>query len=84
MKKRRESNGGGGGGGGRKSSEAPTANGQVTGEEVPPLPPRRPGRNDVDGLPQIVDDDGFGSRHSHMKYELRDKPGLGELYFVNY
>ncbi|KAF7120366.1 hypothetical protein RHSIM_Rhsim13G0105300 [Rhododendron simsii] len=75
VKKRRESNGGGGGGG-RKSSEAPTANGQVTGAEAPPLPPRRPVRNDVDGLPQIVDDDGFGSRHSHMKYELRDKPGL--------
>ncbi|KAG5515686.1 hypothetical protein RHGRI_036661 [Rhododendron griersonianum] len=75
VKKRRESNGGGGGGG-RKSSEAPTANGQVTGEEVPPLPLRRPVRNDVDGLPQIVDDHGFGSRHSHMKYELRDKPGL--------
>ncbi|XP_058197768.1 nucleobase-ascorbate transporter 12 [Rhododendron vialii] len=73
VKKRRESNGGGGGGGGRKSSEAPTANGQVTGAEAPP---RRPVRNDVDGLAQIVDDDGFGSRHSHMKYELRDKPGL--------
>ncbi|KZV25520.1 nucleobase-ascorbate transporter 12 [Dorcoceras hygrometricum] len=31
----------------------------------------------VDVLPQsVVDDDGFGTRHSHMKYELRDTPGL--------
>ncbi|KAJ8551964.1 hypothetical protein K7X08_028407 [Anisodus acutangulus] len=30
----------------------------------------------VDVLPQTVDDDGFMSRHSHMKYELRDTPGL--------
>lgn len=27
----------------------------------------------------VVDDDGFISRQSHMKYELRDSPGLGEL-----
>ncbi|KAL2498665.1 GDP-mannose transporter GONST1 [Abeliophyllum distichum] len=34
----------------------------------------------IDVLPQaVVDDDGFVSRHSHMKYELRDTPGLGEL-----
>ncbi|XP_059314812.1 nucleobase-ascorbate transporter 12 isoform X2 [Lycium ferocissimum] len=40
---------------------------------------RRASRNNeeaVDVLPQIVDDDGFMSRHSHMKYELRDSPGL--------
>ncbi|KAL2557413.1 Nucleobase-ascorbate transporter 12 [Forsythia ovata] len=31
----------------------------------------------IDVLPQaVVDDDGFVSRHSHMKYELRDTPGL--------
>lgn len=35
----------------------------------------------VDVLPQIIDDDGFMSRHSHMKYELRDTPGLGEMIF---
>lgn len=46
-------------------------------------PARRVSRNEevVDVLPQIVDDDGFMSRHSHMKYELRDTPGLGELVF---
>lgn len=34
----------------------------------------------VDVLPQTaLDDDGFVSRHAHMKYELRDTPGLGEL-----
>ncbi|KAH7837728.1 hypothetical protein Vadar_017297 [Vaccinium darrowii] len=73
VKRRRESDGGGGG---RKSSETLTANGQVTGADTA-VPGRRPVRNDADGLPQVVDDDdGFGSRHSHMKYELRDKPGL--------
>lgn len=37
-------------------------------------------------LPQtVLDDDGFLATHSHMKYELRDSPGLGELFiFVNY
>ncbi|XP_040992295.1 nucleobase-ascorbate transporter 12 [Juglans microcarpa x Juglans regia] len=40
---------------------------------------RRPVRSDavVDVLPQSVDDDdGFVGRHMHMKYELRDTPGL--------
>lgn len=40
---------------------------------------RRPARSDemVDALPQSVeDDDGFVGRHAHMKYELRDRPGL--------
>ncbi|KAF3657055.1 Nucleobase-ascorbate transporter 12 [Capsicum annuum] len=43
-----------------------------------PQPARRASRNEdvVDVLPQVVDDDGFMSRHSHMKYELRDTPGL--------
>ncbi|XVF46857.1 hypothetical protein PTKIN_Ptkin03bG0061900 [Pterospermum kingtungense] len=46
---------------------------------APPQPPvRRPSRNEevVDVLPQNVDDEGFVGRHSHMKYELRDSPGL--------
>ncbi|GFQ01415.1 nucleobase-ascorbate transporter 12 [Phtheirospermum japonicum] len=42
---------------------------------------RRAARNEegaaVDVLPQsVLDDDGFVARHSHMKYELRDTPGL--------
>ncbi|KAL0304736.1 UNVERIFIED_CONTAM: Nucleobase-ascorbate transporter 12, partial [Sesamum calycinum] len=42
---------------------------------------RRVARNEeaaaVDMLPQsVMDDDGFVARHSHMKYELRDTPGL--------
>lgn len=44
--------------------------------------PRRPVRSEevVDVLPQSVDDDdGFVGRHTHMKYELRDTPGLGEF-----
>jgi hypothetical protein len=41
---------------------------------------RRPVRSEevVDVLPQSVDDDDFVGRHAHMKYELRDRPGLGE------
>ncbi|KAJ1440640.1 Xanthine/uracil/vitamin C permease [Sesbania bispinosa] len=63
----------------RDSDGVPSTNGQAT--PVPaaadqPSQPRRTARHEelVDGL--TVDDDGFGSRHSHMKYELRDSPGL--------
>lgn len=63
----------------RDSDGVPTTNGQATVEQPPP-PPRRAARNeDVGGaLPLSVEDDGFVSRHSHMKYELRDSPGLGK------
>lgn len=48
--------------------------------------PRRPSRSEeaIDMLPQTVDDDGFGSRHSHMKYELRDNPGLVPISFYGF
>ncbi|KAG7024281.1 Nucleobase-ascorbate transporter 12 [Cucurbita argyrosperma subsp. argyrosperma] len=60
---------------------APVQNGQTLPPPPPSEPanqPRRPARNEdvVDVLPQIGDDDGFVARHSHMKYELRDTPGL--------
>ncbi|KAL2328504.1 hypothetical protein Fmac_021931 [Flemingia macrophylla] len=47
----------------------PTTNGQAP-------PARRMARHEevLDALP--VDDDGLVSRHSHMKYDLRDSPGL--------
>ncbi|OIW03894.1 hypothetical protein TanjilG_30170 [Lupinus angustifolius] len=59
-----------------------STNGQVT--VAQPLekrsqpPPRRTTRHEeaVDSLPQSVDEDGFVSRHSHMKYELRDSLGF--------
>ncbi|CAM8963623.1 unnamed protein product [Rhodiola kirilowii] len=38
------------------------------------LPPRR--AESVDVLPQVVDDDLVLHGHSHMRYELRDTPGL--------
>ncbi|XP_057466147.1 nucleobase-ascorbate transporter 12-like [Actinidia eriantha] len=62
-------------GGAPKSS---AANGQAAVAVPPPPPSRRPVRREevVDVLPQTVDDDGFFSRRSHMKYELRDTPGL--------
>lgn len=42
--------------------------------------PRRTRRHEevIDVLPQTADDNGFVSRHSRMKYELRDSPGLGK------
>ncbi|TKY67108.1 Nucleobase-ascorbate transporter 12 [Spatholobus suberectus] len=53
-------------------SSVPSTNGQAPAAEQP----RRTARHEevVDGLP--VDNDGFVSRHSHMKYDLRDSPGL--------
>ncbi|XAR60096.1 hypothetical protein NMG60_11033344 [Bertholletia excelsa] len=72
VKKRRDSDGG--------VPKSSAANGQATAVEPPPPPPpsRRPARNEeaVDALPQTLVDDGLVSRHSHMKYELRDSPGL--------
>ncbi|XP_012852872.1 PREDICTED: nucleobase-ascorbate transporter 12 [Erythranthe guttata] len=40
---------------------------------------RNDGAATVDVLPQSLDDDGFISRNSHMKYELRDSPGLDSV-----
>ncbi|XP_027342043.1 nucleobase-ascorbate transporter 12-like isoform X3 [Abrus precatorius] len=58
-------------------SSVPSTNGQAT-PATAEQPPRRTARHEevVDALPQSGDDDGFVSRHSHMKYELRDSPGL--------
>ncbi|RZB74962.1 nucleobase-ascorbate transporter 12-like [Glycine soja] len=65
-KKRRDSDG-------VPKSSVLSTNGQAPAAEPPP---RRTARHEevVDGLP--ADDDEFVSRHSHMKYELRDSPGL--------
>ncbi|KAK2980712.1 hypothetical protein RJ640_028956 [Escallonia rubra] len=71
-KRRRDSDGGAP----PKSSAPAGGNGAVVHAAAPTS--RRQARNDdvVDVLPQTVDDDGFMSRQSHLKYELRDKPGL--------
>ncbi|XP_009765092.1 nucleobase-ascorbate transporter 12 [Nicotiana sylvestris] len=82
VRKRRDSDGGGG-------AVNKSTNGQAAGTTTAAEPAaaaatvqqtaRRASRNEeaVDTLPQTVDDDdGFVSRHSHMKYELRDTPGL--------
>jgi hypothetical protein len=50
-----------------------------------PHPARRHTRSEeaVDVLPQSVnDDDGFMGRPTHMKYELRDTPGLGQFLIL--
>ncbi|KAK7341954.1 hypothetical protein VNO80_24895 [Phaseolus coccineus] len=67
-KKRRESDG-------VPKNSVPSTNGQAASAAEQPQP-RRMARHEevVGGLP--VDDDEFVSRHAHMKYELRDSPGL--------
>ncbi|XP_048233967.1 nucleobase-ascorbate transporter 12 [Ricinus communis] len=86
VKRRRDSDGGGGGvgNGAPKKESGHGANGQGpapgTGQVAGSTEgsTRRGGRNGevVDVLPQTLEDDGFVGRHSHMKYELRDTPGL--------
>ena len=80
VKKRREADGANKGGSGAGANGLTGTNGAAeTG--AAPHPTRRPSRNEevVDVLPQNVDDEGFVGRHSHMKYELRDTPGLGKF-----
>lgn len=50
---------------------------------VAPPPVQKPHRDEdvVDVLPQLVDDDSGVVRHSHLKYELRDTPGLVPIGF---
>lgn len=72
VKKRRDSDGG------APKSSSPRAN-----RWAPPAPTyqpsRRPVRNEevVDVVQHSEQDDGLGGRPAHMKYELRDSPGLG-------
>ncbi|XP_050214329.1 nucleobase-ascorbate transporter 12 [Mercurialis annua] len=79
VKRRKDSDGGGGSAAPKKDSghgangQAPDVAGSVDGSS------RRGMRNSgetADVLPQSINDDGFVGRHSHMKYELRDFPGL--------
>ncbi|KAF5184234.1 Nucleobase-ascorbate transporter like [Thalictrum thalictroides] len=60
----------------------PGSNGQLRADPPPHVPNQKPSHEDVVGvLPQMVDDDGFVGRHSHLKYELRDSPGLVPIGF---
>ncbi|KAM7522480.1 hypothetical protein LguiA_012382 [Lonicera macranthoides] len=57
-----------------KSSNAPSrVNGKA---ELPVLPPPVASRRAVRSEDVVDEDEGFGSRQSHMKYELRESPGL--------
>ncbi|EOY33555.1 hypothetical protein QUC31_018880 [Theobroma cacao] len=80
VKKRREADGANKGGSGAGANGHTGTNGaaETGASSQPQQPTRRPLRNEevVDVLPQNVDDQGFVGRHSHMKYELRDTPGL--------
>ncbi|GAV73692.1 Xan_ur_permease domain-containing protein [Cephalotus follicularis] len=69
VKRRRDSDGGG-------KISGPGVNGQAHPEPVPRRPAVARSEEVVDVLPQSVEDDGFAGKHSHMKYELRDTPGL--------
>ncbi|KAL5976426.1 hypothetical protein ACLOJK_020757 [Asimina triloba] len=66
VRKKREPDGGAGPNGQVRSDQPP----------APSVPPKQTREEEVvDVLPQSVDE-GFVGRHSHMKYELRDTPGL--------
>ncbi|XP_042509714.1 nucleobase-ascorbate transporter 12-like isoform X2 [Macadamia integrifolia] len=70
VKKRRETEGT------ARSAAAPNTNGQAR-SDPPPQPPKPSREEEVVGvLPQSIDDQGFAGHHTHMKYELRDNPGL--------
>lgn len=72
-------------GGGAAGVKSAGQNGQVRSDPPPPPPtgaahqPKPSRGEELDVLPQSHDDEGFVARHSHMKYELRDTPGLGEI-----
>lgn len=60
----------------RDSDGVPSTNGQANPAPVTEQPRRTARFEEVlDGL--VVNDEEFASRHAHMKYELRDFPGLG-------
>ncbi|KAI3748196.1 hypothetical protein L6452_11121 [Arctium lappa] len=63
----------------------PANNGGAAETPAAPQPSQRVARNEVveNVLPQTVDDE-FVSRHSHMKYELRDTPGLVPIGFYGF
>ncbi|KDO45490.1 hypothetical protein CISIN_1g0481062mg, partial [Citrus sinensis] len=77
VKRRRDSdkglsmNGNGHGNGNGSGPAGPTERNQH-----PQPQPRRAPRNEEMVVVDGMDDDGFTSRHSHMKYQLRDTPGL--------
>lgn len=70
LKRRRDSNGAGAGNGKNGT------HGQARPDLPPPPPPQRQRRDE--GLTQVQEEEGFESRQSHINYELRDTPGLGE------
>lgn len=75
VKRRKDSHGGAV----TKSSNAPQ---RVNGKAEPPVLPAPASRRAVRSEDVVVEDEGFGSRQSHMNYELRDSPGLGELLYI--
>lgn len=77
VRKRRDSDGGG-------ASQGPKVvgsgqNGQHRSD--PPAPPKQRREEEAITLPQVREEDnGLTSRQSHIMYELRETPGLGEDY----
>jgi len=76
VKRRRDSDGG------SQKGPAPAVNGNGP-VDPPPRSRRAASRSEeaLEVLPQSVDDDGIMGRQPHMKYELRDTPGLGEFHY---
>jgi len=76
MKRRRDSDG-------RRGALPRVANGNG---QVAQTGRRAAGRSNegVEVLPQTVEEDGFVGGQSHMKYELRDTPGLGQSSLLKF
>lgn len=79
VKRRRDSDKGlsvnGNGHGNGSGPAGPTETNQQPKPQPQPQPRRAP-RNEEMVVVDGMEDDGFMSRHSHMKYQLRDTPGL--------
>ncbi|CAA2965429.1 nucleobase-ascorbate transporter 12 [Olea europaea subsp. europaea] len=77
VRKRKDSDGGGNFGANGQPPAAGEGSRRALRDEAAAAP--------VDVLPQTaLDDDGFVSRHAHMKYELRDTPGLAYLFLFGF
>ncbi|CAH1437867.1 unnamed protein product [Lactuca virosa] len=86
VKKKREAEGGPARLPPKHGANRPPAHNAVAVETpAAPQPSQRVVRNEngENALPQTVDDE-FVSRHSHMKYELRDTPGLVPIGFYGF
>eukprot|EP01018_Ginkgo_biloba_P016663 Gb_16665 [translate_table: standard] len=63
----------------KRKSQPETAKGMPSSGQIRPEPPKVHREAEVDIMSQSQDEDGVLSRQSHMKYELRETPGIFPL-----